>query len=124
VSGPLFVVTGDDEKSFAAAETATKQQIAFYGSTPAYRGVLELHGWGELQGELNTLSKQGKWVEMGNLVTPEMLHTFAVVADKPEDVATELSKRYSGIVDRCSFYAPYKSDPDRWRAVVESLKAA
>ncbi len=124
VSGPLFVVTGDDEKSFAAAEAATKQQIAFYGSTPAYRGVLELHGWGDLQTELNALSKQGKWVEMGNLITPEMLHTFAVVADKPEDVASELSKRYAGIVDRCSFYAPYKSDPERWRAVVASLKAA
>jgi probable F420-dependent oxidoreductase len=124
VSGPLFVVTGDDEKSFAAAEAGTKQQIAFYGSTPAYRGVLDLHGWGDLQPELNALSKQGKWVEMGNLITPEMLHTFAVVADKPEDVAAELSKRYSGIVDRCSFYAPYKSDPERWRSVVESLKAA
>src|SRR3954447_19602460 len=124
VSGPLFVVTGDDEKALAAAETGVKQQIAFYGSTPAYRGVLDLHGWGDLQPELNTLSKQGKWVEMGNLITPEMLHTFAVVADRPEDVAAELSKRYSGIVDRCSFYAPYKSDPDRWRAVVESLKAA
>jgi probable F420-dependent oxidoreductase len=124
VSGPLFVVTGDDEKSLAAAETGVKQQIAFYGSTPAYRGVLDLHGWGDLQPELNTLSKQGKWVEMGNLITPEMLHTFAVVADRPEDVAAELSKRYSGIVDRCSFYAPYKSDPERWRAVVESLKAA
>src|SRR4051794_7433039 len=124
VSGPLFVVTGDDEKAVATAEAGVKQQIAFYGSTPAYRGVLDLHGWGDLQPELNTLSKQGKWVEMGNLITPEMLHTFAVVADRPEDVAAELSKRYSGIVDRCSFYAPYKSDPDRWRAVVESLKAA
>ena len=124
VSGPLFVVTGDDEKSFAAAEAGTKQQIAFYGSTPAYRGVLDLHGWGDLQPELNALSKQGKWVEMGNLITPEMLHTFAVVADRPEGVAAELSKRYSGIVDRCSFYAPYKSDPERWRSVVESLKAA
>ena len=42
-----------------AAKTATQQQIAFYGSTPAYRGVLELHGWGDLQTELNALSKQG-----------------------------------------------------------------
>ncbi len=123
VSGPLFVVTGRDEKSFAAAESATRQQIAFYGSTPAYRGVLELHGWGDIQQELNALSKQGKWVEMGELITPDMLHTFAVVSEQPEDVADELAKRYSGIVDRCSFYAPYKTDPDRWRSVVASLKA-
>ncbi len=100
-----------------------KQQIAFYGSTPAYRGVLDLHGWGDLQPQLNTLSKQGKWVEMGELITPDILHTFAVVADQPEDVASELAKRYAGVVDRLSFYAPYKSDPERWRAVVKSLKS-
>ena len=45
-----------------------QQQIAFYGSTPAYRGVLELHGWGDLQTELNALSKQGEWVKMGELI--------------------------------------------------------
>ena len=122
-SGPLFVVTGTNEQERAAAEAATKQQIAFYGSTPAYRGVLDLHGWGDLQPELNALSKQGKWVEMANLITPDILNTFAVVADAPEDIANELGRRYSGIVDRCSFYAPYKSDPERWAAVVERLKA-
>jgi len=122
VSGPLFVVMGSNEQEMKAAEAAVKQQIAFYGSTPAYRGVLDLHGWGDLQPELNTLSKQGKWVEMGELITPEILHTFAVVAGKPEDVAAELGKRYAGVVDRLSFYAPYKADPERWRSVVESLK--
>ncbi len=58
-----------------------RQQIAFYGSTPAYRGVLELHGWGDLQTELNALSKKGGWVEMGELIDDEILNTFAVVAD-------------------------------------------
>ena len=55
------------------ASKGTRQQIAFYGSTPAYRGVLELHGWGDLQTELNTLSKQGEWVEMGDLIDDEIL---------------------------------------------------
>jgi probable F420-dependent oxidoreductase len=123
VSGPLFVVTGATEQEMKAAETAVKQQIAFYGSTPAYRGVLDLHGWGDLQPQLNTLSKQGKWVEMGELITPDILDAFAVTAEQPEDIATELAKRYSGVVDRLSFYAPYKADPDRWRSVVESLKS-
>ena len=122
VSGPLFVVTGTTDREMEAAAAATRQQIAFYGSTPAYRGVLELHGWGDLQTELNTLSKQGKWVEMGNLITDDILHTFAVVADRPEDIATGLAERYTGIVDRLSFYAPYKSDPERWRSVVDTLK--
>ena len=122
VSGPLFVVTGTTEEELKAAEKGTKQQIAFYGSTPAYRGVLELHGWGELQTELNALSKQGEWVKMGELIDDDILRTFAVVAE-PEQVGAELKRRYSGVVDRCSFYAPYKADPDRWRAVIDDLKA-
>lgn len=123
VSGPLFVVTGANEEQMAGARRAVQQQIAFYGSTPAYRGVLELHGWGDLQTELNTLSKQGEWVKMGELIDDEILSTFAVVAE-PEGVGAELKKRYGGVVDRCSFYAPYESDPERWRAVVDDLRAA
>ena len=123
ISGPLFVVTGTNEEELAAAEQGVKQQIAFYGSTPAYRGVLELHGWGDLQTELNTLSKQGEWVKMGELIDDEILHTFAVVSE-PEGVGAELKRRYRGVVDRCSFYAPYRSDPERWTRVVDDLKSA
>ena len=61
------------------ADKAVRQQIAFYGSTPAYRPVLELHGWGDLQPELNTLSKRGEWVKMGELIADEVLDAFAVV---------------------------------------------
>ncbi len=121
ISGPLFVVTGRNEEELERASKGTRQQIAFYGSTPAYRGVLELHGWGDLQTELNALSKRGAWVEMGDLIDDEILRTFAVVAE-PEAVGAELKSRYAGIVDRCSFYAPYESDPDRWGAVIDDLK--
>ncbi len=123
VVGPSFVVTGSDENELTAASQGTRQQIAFYGSTPAYRPVLDIHGWGGLQDELNTLSKQGKWVEMGNLVDDEILNTFAVVGE-PEQIAPELHRRYGDVIQRISFYAPYKSDPARWRKVLEDLKGA
>jgi probable F420-dependent oxidoreductase len=123
VSGPLFVVTGTNDEEFATAAQGVKQQIAFYGSTPSYRGVLDLHGWGDLQTELNGLSKQGRWVEMGELIDDEILQTFAVVAG-PEGVGAELKRRYGGIVDRCSFYAPYRTDPERWTRVIDDLKSA
>jgi len=122
ISGPAFVVTGANEEEMSASIVGTKQQIAFYGSTPAYRGVLELHGWGGLQDDLNKMSKEGKWKEMGELITDEILHTFAVVAE-PEQVAAGLNARYGGVVQRISFYAPYASDPDRRRAVMDQLKA-
>ena len=123
IVGPSFVVTGNTEEEMAAAAAGTRQQIAFYGSTPAYRGVLDIHGWGGLQDELNTLSKAGKWVEMGNLIDDEILNTFAVVGE-PETVAPELHRRYGDVIERISFYAPYKSDPERWSKVLADLKSA
>jgi probable F420-dependent oxidoreductase len=122
LSGPMFVVTGTNEEEYEAARRGTKQQIAFYGSTPAYRGVLDLHGWGDLQGDLNRLSKQGEWVQMGELVDDEILGTFAVIGE-PEEIPAKLLDRYGDVVDRISFYAPYKSDPERWSRVVEGFKA-
>jgi probable F420-dependent oxidoreductase len=121
IVGPSFVVTGNSEEDMKQAAAGTRQQIAFYGSTPAYRGVLDIHGWGGLQDELNTLSKQGKWVEMGSLITDDILNTFAVVGG-PDMVAPELHRRYGDVINRISFYAPYKSDPERWRPVIEAIK--
>jgi probable F420-dependent oxidoreductase len=122
VSYPGFVVTGPDDAAVEAADQAVRQQIAFYGSTPAYRPVLELHGWGELQSELNTLSKRGEWVKMGELITDDVLDAFAVVA--PLDrVAAEVRARFDGLVDRFSFYAPYKVDPEVWKGVLAGFRA-
>jgi probable F420-dependent oxidoreductase len=122
ISGPLFVVTGTTDEELDHARLGTKQQIAFYGSTPAYRGVLELHGWGALQDDLNRLSKQGEWVAMGDLVTDDILDAFAVVA-APEDIPKALLARYGDLVDRVSFYAPYRSDPERWTQILAAFKA-
>jgi probable F420-dependent oxidoreductase len=120
ISGPAFVVTGATEEDMAKAAKGTREQIAFYGSTPAYRPVLELHGWGDLQDDLNRLSKQGRWEEMGTLVDDEILNTFAVVAE-PAGVARGFKERYGDVVSRLSFYAPYKADPDTWLPVIAEL---
>jgi probable F420-dependent oxidoreductase len=122
IVGPSFVVTGNDEDELAKAAQGTKQQISFYGSTPSYRPVLDLHGWGGLQDELNAMSKQGKWAEMGDVIDDEVLNTFAVVGG-PEDIAPELKARYGDVIQRISFYAPYKSDPARWSAAFAALKS-
>jgi len=121
VCGPSFVVTGTTEEELEQAKVGTRRQIAFYGSTPAYRPVLELHGWGELQTELNGLSKQGRWEEMGTLVTDEILETFAVVG-APEEIGPELQRRYGDVISRMSFYAPYAGDRDRWQRVLADMR--
>jgi probable F420-dependent oxidoreductase len=122
LSLPAFVVTGTSEEEVAAAAAGVRQQIAFYGSTPAYRGVLEHHGWGDLQTELNARSKQGRWEQMGELIDEEILATFAVVGE-PEQVGDELLARYGDLVDRISFYAPYQASSDAFAPAIERLRA-
>jgi probable F420-dependent oxidoreductase len=120
VSYPGFVVAGEGEQ-FEVAKTAVKRQIAFYGSTPAYRPVLELHGWGEVGDELNAMSKRGEWEAMGERITDEMLDAFAIVSAL-EDVPARVGERFGDLVDRFSFYAPYKMSEGLWPEVLAGFK--
>jgi probable F420-dependent oxidoreductase len=119
---PPFVVSGRDEKEWAQTRTAVARQLAFYGSTPAYRGVLELHGWGDLQTELNQLSKRGEWVAMGERIGDAMLEEFAIVAE-PGQVVPALKSRFGGVVDRVTCTFPFASPAER-RRYLEELRAA
>ncbi|HIG71324.1 MAG TPA: LLM class F420-dependent oxidoreductase [Myxococcales bacterium] len=118
---PTFVVTGRDEAEWQQMRTAVTRQIAFYGSTPAYRGVLESHGWGDLQAELNILSKRGEWVVMGEQISDEILEDFAIVAE-PAKVAGALKARFGGMVDRVVCSVPFANDADR-AAYMEELRS-
>ncbi len=119
VAFPAFVVTGADEKSWMEQRRAVCKQIAFYGSTPAYRPVLEMHGWGGLQTELNSLSKRGQWDKMGELVGDEMLEAFAIVGT-PDEIVPRLKARYGDVVDRVTLTFGFgeKTSP---RELIEAL---
>jgi len=99
VTGIPFIACAQDEAALAEKVAAVKKQVAFYGSTPAYRGVLELHGWGGLHGELHRLSKLGRWDEMGVLIGDDVLDAFAIVGT-PAQAAKELRRRFGGVFDR------------------------
>ena len=102
-----MAVLGADEAARSRAEQAVRGQIAFYASTPAYRPVLDLHGWGDLADRLNALSRRQAWAEMAAAVPDEVLDTFAVSGD----VAAGLRERFGDTVDRISLYTPYPVDP-------------
>ncbi|MEM7273872.1 MAG: TIGR03617 family F420-dependent LLM class oxidoreductase [Actinomycetota bacterium] len=95
---PVFVVSGSDEERFDKAKAAIKHRIGFYGSTPAYKPVLDLHGWGDLQPHLRTMTKENRWDELGSQITDEMLETFAVVGE-PDTVAGTIRERFGGVID-------------------------
>ena len=122
ISLPAFVVTGETEEEMAAASFATRKQIAFYGSTPAYKTVLDHHGWGDAQVELNRMSKAGEWDAMADVIDASMLDEFAVVAE-PTEIAPKMLSRYGDLVDRISFYAPYAGNPELWSGVIADLRA-
>jgi probable F420-dependent oxidoreductase len=122
ISCPTFVITGTNEQEVKAADEGVRRQIAFYASTPAYRPVLEKHGWVDLQPELNNLSKQGEWDEMGRRITDDIVSTFAVQGE-PEEIPKLILDRYGDVIDRVTFYTPYKSDPERWKAVLAGFKS-
>jgi probable F420-dependent oxidoreductase len=118
ISYPVFVVTGKDDQDLAAAKTATRRQIAFYGSTPAYKPVLDSIGVGDLQSDLNAMSKQGRWEEMGQLIGDDILQEFAVVGE-PSSIAGQIKSRYGDLIDRTSAaYANIARD-DRIKIIKE-----
>lgn len=101
---------------------ATRQLLAFYGSTPAYRPVLDIHGWGDLQPELNALSKQGRWAEMGGLIDDDVLHTIAACGS-PAEVAAHIRDRVQGISDRICIYQPGPIEVELLAQIVDELRA-
>jgi probable F420-dependent oxidoreductase len=124
ISLPGFVVTGRTEPERAAAAAAVKATIAFYGSTPAYRPVLELHGWDVLADDLHALSvsrREDKWTAMRDLVDDEVLATFAVVGD-PDEIGPLARKRFDGLVDRFSVYASYPAPIELWDPLVAAFR--
>jgi probable F420-dependent oxidoreductase len=123
ISGLPFVVTGTTEEELAASAAGVRDQIAFYAATPAYRGVLELHGWGELQTELNAMTKAGRWSEMGTVIDDEVLNAFAIVAE-PDGVAAEVLKRYGDVFTRLHLYLKTELDRDVVCQIRQELQAS
>ncbi|ROS42787.1 TIGR03617 family F420-dependent LLM class oxidoreductase [Amycolatopsis thermoflava] len=120
--GSPMVVTGRTDAEIAAALAGTRRQIAFYGSTPAYRGVLELHDRGELGDELHRLSRRGEWERMGTLVDDELLAAIAVVG-KPDEVAAEVRRRYGDLFTRATLYLPYEAEPGLVAEVAAAVRS-
>ncbi len=116
-----LVVTADDERELARVALAAKKQLAFYGSTPAYRQTLDVHGWGDLHVELNRLSKLGRWDEMAGLVPDEVLEAIAVVGPRCA-IAGELRARLAGIADGVSLTNNRAPDAAHWADVVRELR--
>ncbi|MEM7218465.1 MAG: TIGR03617 family F420-dependent LLM class oxidoreductase [Pseudomonadota bacterium] len=115
-----IVATGTTEEALEAAIGNARERIAFYGSTEAYRPVFDLHGWGELQVELNRFAKQDLKREAAALINDEILHTIAVVGE-PDEVVQKLRARLGGVISRTGFSVEGAGD-DELAGYLEALR--
>jgi probable F420-dependent oxidoreductase len=106
-----FVVVGDTEQELQANRQSVKQQIAFYASTRTYEPVLAAHGWQDIISHLHRKSVEGDWKGMADLITDEMLDTYAITGTY-ETIGAQLKKRYEGLLDRTALYQPYQPNLD------------
>jgi probable F420-dependent oxidoreductase len=117
ISISAFVVTTPEERQFI------QSQIAFYASTPSYRPVMELHGWGDVAEQLSRLAARRQWLEMPQLIDENMLQTFAVISS-PDNLPGDVIDRYQGFADRLSLYLPYfPGERDQfWKMIVQGIR--
>ncbi len=118
---PVMVVTGATTAAFDIALESVRAQVAFYASTPAYRVVLEVHGWGDLQPKLQECTRLGDWAAMAALIPDDVLDAVAIVAP-PDEVAPAIEERYGNLLDRVALNAPYAVDPEMWAEIVADLQ--
>ena len=122
ISGPVLIVARDSESEMSAGIEFVKQQIAFYGSTPAYRPVLELHGWGSLQDDLNAMARSGEWGRMTEMIDDDVLNTFAVVG-APQTACVEIQRRYGDLLTRITLTLPEGREEERSNVLLEALRS-
>jgi len=115
-------MVGNNDEQIAKARSNARAQIAFYASTPAYRVVLDHHGWGDLQPELNRLSKEGKWLEMIGFVSDEMLDALGV-SGTPAQVAKTIRQR-NDFADRVTMVLYNEAGPAAVTEIVRAITGA
>jgi probable F420-dependent oxidoreductase len=117
-----IVMLGGNDEEIAQARAKARAQIAFYGSTPAYRVFLDHHGWGDLQPRLQRMSKEGRWGEMVDLINDDMLDAIGV-SGTPSQVGARL-RRHADFADRVSLVLYNESDREAVVDVLRSLREA
>lgn len=117
-----MVVTWSTDEEHDTAIRSVKDQLAFYGSTPAYAPVLDAHGYGALHHDLNRMSKEGRWPEMAALIPDDLVEEIAVVGPRRE-IAGKISARVRGITDSVSLVNNRNPDPALFADIVTDLHA-
>ena len=89
------------DEEYERSSQTMRGNLAFYGSTPAYRVTLDHHGLGDLQPRLREMTKTGAWDQLGSLIDDDVLDLLAV-RGTPSECAARLHEEYGDLADRMS----------------------
>jgi probable F420-dependent oxidoreductase len=123
LSATVFAAVGLDHEEIERKQETVRRMIAFYASTPAYRGALALYGWEQVGEELSGLARERRWDEMAKHVSDEMLREFSV-AGRPSEVAQEIVRRYRGLLESVCISAPFDGRSPWWGEFVRSFRSS
>ena len=98
ISGGGFIVSGKDDEAVSKMYEWVRMRVGFYGSTPSYWPVFEVHGWEDLGLKLNDMSKKGQWEQMTKEIPDEVVNEFCAVG-RYDQIASEIAKRFQGPID-------------------------
>ena len=119
--GAIVGIHDGSDEGRLKAETIVRGLLGFYGSTPAYRPVLDTHGWGDLQPKLRQLTKEGRWDQLGTLFDDTQISTLSVIGTAGQ-VGEELRSRFNGIADRLALSIPQGIQSSDLSALVEATR--
>ncbi len=124
VIAEVIVATGRTDEELAAAAAGVKYLLGFYGSTPSYKPVLDVEGRGDLQPELNALSKQGDWVGMAGRIDDDLMSSIAAFGT-PTQVADEIVERFGPYASRvCVYFPGYPIEDETIAELISAIAAA
>jgi probable F420-dependent oxidoreductase len=101
----VIVGMSNDPATVAQARDGVRALLGFYGSTPAYRRVLEAEGWGELQSELAGLVRRGDWGALASHVPDSLVDDLAIVGT-PGQCAERIRAKVGDVADRIALFTP------------------
>jgi len=121
VSCPLFMAIGENDQEIETQRAKARDQIAFYASTPAYKGVLESLNQFDIQPQLQEMSRRGEWDRMGSLISDHLLDQL-IVSGTPEQMPQLVQQRFGKRFNRVSSYFGWPvSDVDRMTSIIQAF---
>jgi len=99
LGGHGFIGASKTASGLDAVHKRLRERVGLYASTPEYKPMLEMHGWDDKFSDFIGLAREGKWEEIGNHVSDEMLEEYCVVGT-PDDVVKKLEARFGGVTQR------------------------